>query len=459
MRADGHLQGFSRQLLMVADLITMLIVAQIISGILLAEWFGFPDRFQLPVLIVAVTYLIVSILARGLTESRKRTWTTDYTVVAIAWIFAAITLTTYFFFSKTGIFYSRLWFGSWLTATPIIIILSRLFYAQILSVFGFEKVYRQHALLISDGSDVAQKFGNAFGLGTGSIEIVGEVHIPATADDETAPEAALSSIKRQLEKGEIDTLLVAPTTNQTLLEELHDELRHYSIDLLTCPSNYRPDMIVADAMIADGMPLLLAQSRAIKGEAQILKALEDRILGTILLVAFAPLMALIAIAIKLDSKGPVFFIQNRHGFNHDEFQMFKFRSMFNGDDGAKQATKNDARITRVGRFLRRTSLDELPQLINVVMGHMSLVGPRPHATPHRDMFAKQIDSWLARHRVKPGITGWAQINGFRGEIENHDELRGRVEHDLYYIDNWSVLLDLKILFITPLRGFVHPKAY
>ncbi len=459
MREENRTQGFSRQLLMIGDLIMMLIIAQLVSGVLMDAWFGIPDHFQLPTMIVIVTYLVTSILVRSVTDTRKRNLGTDYAVVIISWVFAAITLTTYFFFSKTGINYSRLWFGSWLTLTPIMIVLGRFFFAQVLAIMGIEKVYRQHALLITDGSETATKFGDAFRLNTNTIEIVGSVHIPAVETDDKEREAAVTSIKRQLEKGEIDTLLVAPTSNQTLLAELHEGLRHYSIDLLTCPSNYSPNMIVADALIVDGMPLLLAQSRPIRGEAQILKALEDRILGTILLLAFAPLMMMIAIAIKLDSRGPVFFIQSRHGFNHDEFRMFKFRSMYSGDDGAKQATRNDDRITRVGRWLRRTSLDELPQLINVVMGHMSLVGPRPHATPHRDMFAKQIDSWLARHRVKPGITGWAQINGFRGEIENSDELHGRVEHDLYYIDNWSVLLDLKILFITPLKGFVHPKAY
>ncbi len=459
MREEEQTQGFPRQILIIGDVLMMLIIAQFTSGIILEEWVAIPGRFQLPVVLVIATYLIISMLARSLTGNRKRTWATDYTIVIAAWVGAAITLTTFFFFSKTGVYYSRLWFGTWLSLTPIMIVLGRFFLSQVLALFGVEQAYRQHALLISDGSEAAKKFADAFGLDTSAIDIVGSVHIPADEADKDAKKAAMDSIKRQLEKGEIDTLLVAPTSNQTLLEKLHEELKFYSIDLLTCPSNYRPNMIVADALIMNGMPLLLAQSRPIRGEAQILKALEDRVLGTILLIAFAPLMALIALAVKLDSRGPVFFVQNRHGFNHDEFRMYKFRSMYSGDDGKRQATRNDDRITRVGRWLRRTSLDELPQLLNVVMGHMSLVGPRPHPAPHRDMYSKQIDSWLARHRVKPGITGWAQINGYRGEIENQDELIRRVEHDLYYIDNWSVLFDLKILFATPVRGFIHPKAY
>lgn len=172
-------------------------------------------------------------------------------------------------------------------------------------------------------------------------------------------------------------------------------------------------------------------------------------------------MVVIAILIKLDSKGPVFFKQRRHGSNHKVIEVFKFRTMTVLEDGenVRQATKDDKRITRVGWFLRRSSLDELPQLLNVLAGDMSLVGPRPHALAHNDFYSEMLEDYASLHRVKPGITGWAQVNGFRGEITAPDLMVERVRHDLEYIDNWSIWFDLQILLLTPIFGFISKKAY
>ncbi|MDE2472612.1 MAG: sugar transferase, partial [Bradyrhizobium sp.] len=178
--------------------------------------------------------------------------------------------------------------------------------------------------------------------------------------------------------------------------------------------------------------------------------------GILLLLAL-PVMAAIALAIKLESRGPVLFKQKRYGFNNDLIEVYKFRSMYAEQADAtasKLVTKDDPRVTRVGRFIRKTSLDELPQLLNVVFkSNLSLVGPRPHAVQGKvrtQLFDEAVDGYFARHRVKPGITGWAQINGWRGEIDNEEKIQKRVEFDLYYIENWSVLFDLYILFKTPL---------
>ncbi|MBR0715687.1 undecaprenyl-phosphate glucose phosphotransferase [Bradyrhizobium liaoningense] len=189
----------------------------------------------------------------------------------------------------------------------------------------------------------------------------------------------------------------------------------------------------------------------------VMKWLFDRIVGGIALLAALPVMALVALAVRLDSPGPVLFRQKRFGFNNERIDVYKFRSMYHHQadpTASKVVTKNDPRVTRVGRFIRKTSLDELPQLFNVVVkGNLSLVGPRPHAVQgkfqHR-LFDEAVDGYFARHRVKPGITGWAQINGWRGEIDNEEKIQKRVEFDLYYIENWSVLFDLYIFLKTPL---------
>jgi putative colanic acid biosynthesis UDP-glucose lipid carrier transferase len=193
--------------------------------------------------------------------------------------------------------------------------------------------------------------------------------------------------------------------------------------------------------------------------------MEDRVLAAAILVIILPLVLLIALAIKLDSRGPVIFRQKRYGFNNEVIEVLKFRSMYvdrcDKAVGAAvvQATKQDPRITRIGGILRRTSLDELPQFINVLMGTMSIVGPRPHAVSHNEQYARLIDEYLARHRVKPGITGWAQVNGLRGETETLEKMAQRVRYDLYYIENWSLLFDIRIILRTLFVGFVNQNAY
>jgi exopolysaccharide biosynthesis polyprenyl glycosylphosphotransferase len=202
------------------------------------------------------------------------------------------------------------------------------------------------------------------------------------------------------------------------------------------------------------MPLMTLFDRPISGIDATIKTAEDVILPLIILFFIWPLLLVIAVAIKLDSRGPILFRQLREGFNNQTFRVYKFRSMYDDRtelDGINQASRNDPRVTRVGRILRMTSLDELPQIFNVLQGDMSLVGPRPHAVSTRAggrLFSDVVGSYAARHKVKPGITGWAQVCGWRGETDTEDKLIKRFEHDLYYIENWSLWLDLYILFRT-----------
>jgi exopolysaccharide biosynthesis polyprenyl glycosylphosphotransferase len=198
----------------------------------------------------------------------------------------------------------------------------------------------------------------------------------------------------------------------------------------------------------------------------VLKAAFDRIVGGLILLMMLPVMAAIAIAIKLDSKGPVLFRQPRYGFNNEKIEVLKFRSLYHDQADTKAqrlVTKNDPRVTRVGRIIRKTSLDELPQLFNVVIkGNLSLVGPRPHALhakTEQRLYEDAVDGYFARHRVKPGITGWAQINGWRGETDTQEKIQHRIEHDLYYIENWSLLHDIYILLRTPFALLKAENAY
>ncbi|MBX2881697.1 MAG: exopolysaccharide biosynthesis polyprenyl glycosylphosphotransferase [Granulosicoccus sp.] len=192
-----------------------------------------------------------------------------------------------------------------------------------------------------------------------------------------------------------------------------------------------------------------------------LKRLEDFVFGSIALLLLFPLMLLISIIIKLDSTGPALFCQARSGRNREVIKVYKFRTMYqkNGSAEFKQAEKHDPRITRVGAFLRKTSLDELPQLFNVIQGSMSMVGPRPHPLQLDEDFRYVIPSLNSRYCVKPGITGWAQINGYRGETKRVSDMLERINHDRYYVKNWSLLMDLKILVVTVFKGWTHKNAY
>lgn len=232
------------------------------------------------------------------------------------------------------------------------------------------------------------------------------------------------------------------------------------------PVSFVPDLFVFDLVQSrlrdfSGIPLISLADSPFRGVGGLIKKVEDLLGASIALVIIAIPMLLIAIAIKFTSKGPVFFKQKRYGVGGKEVMVWKFRSMtvMENDARVQQVTKDDVRVTKMGGFLRRTSLDELPQFINVLQGTMSIVGPRPHAVAHNEEYRKLIPGYMLRHLVRPGITGWAQINGFRGETDTLDKMQKRVEYDVYYVRNWSLWLDVKIILLSVIKGFVSDKAY
>jgi putative colanic acid biosynthesis UDP-glucose lipid carrier transferase len=197
------------------------------------------------------------------------------------------------------------------------------------------------------------------------------------------------------------------------------------------------------------------------GIQNLIKRTEDIVVSSIILCLIAPVLLTVGMCVKFTSKGPVLFKQDRYGLSGQKIKVWKFRSMsvMENSDVVTQATKGDARITPVGAFIRRTSLDELPQFFNVLLGDMSVVGPRPHAVLHNEEYRSKVDYYMLRHKVKPGITGWAQINGWRGETDTLDKMEKRVEFDLQYIKHWSVWFDIKIIFLTIFKGFIDKNAY
>ncbi len=260
-----------------------------------------------------------------------------------------------------------------------------------------------------------------------------------------------------------DVIIALPTPSDENLLAVLKKVRSLTANVHLGPDGMAlPRVPSRGFRLLAGMPVLNLHERPLSGWGIVLKTIEDRFLAAFILGVISPLLLLIALGVLLSSGRPVLFRQVRYGFNNNEFIVYKFRTMRAGsetDPSVPQARRNDPRVTVFGAFLRRTSLDELPQLWNVLKGDMSLVGPRPHAVAHNVQYAEIIDDYLGRHRLKPGITGWAQVNGLRGEVDTPEKMRLRVEHDLYYIDNWSLLFDMRILLLTVLYGFVHKNAY
>ncbi|GGK77543.1 undecaprenyl-phosphate glucose phosphotransferase [Amphritea balenae] len=265
------------------------------------------------------------------------------------------------------------------------------------------------------------------------------------------------AIRQLIKENKVRRVYVAlPVAESELIEALHIDLLDMNVDVIWVPDIFGLSLLNHSIREVAGMPLISLNESPMtsRRSAIVLKNILDKVLATLALIAFSPLMLGVAIAIKRSSPGPVFFKQDRHGWDGKIIKVWKFRSMKLHDDAeVKQATKGDTRITKVGAFIRRTSIDELPQFFNVLQGTMSLVGPRPHAVAHNDYYSDKVNAYLARHRIKPGITGLAQISGFRGETETLDKMEKRVEYDLAYINNWSLTLDIKIIVKTPISLF------
>lgn len=299
--------------------------------------------------------------------------------------------------------------------------------------------------------------------------VVGSVMLDELADSESplaegAP-LRLGSVRDLpdlIEKHHIQTAyIVIPLNASKLLEEIYFLLLDKHVAIHWVPDIFSLRLVNHSVKEIAGIPVLTLSETPLTGVHLLAKTMEDFILSLLILILISPIMLLVAIAVKMDSPGPVFFRQKRTGWNGRAFRIWKFRSMYVHQPEAgtiKQATKGDPRITPVGAFIRKTSLDELPQIFNVLMGDMSLVGPRPHAIQHDEEYSRRIGDYFARHNIKPGITGLAQVRGFRGETKDIDQMVQRIEADIEYINNWSIWLDLVILIRTT-TAFTGKQAY
>jgi len=396
----------------------------------------------------------------------------QYMRLASAWSVVFLIVIGASFFAKAGDLFSRVWLGTFYVSGLAALVLSRnmLFYL----VRGWTREGRLTRRTVIVG-------GGDFGVGvieelraqkdTG-VEIIGlfDDRGDDRSSSDCAGERKLGTVDDLVEFGRrtrVDLVIFSlPISAEGRILQMLKKLWVLPVDIRLAAHTNKLQFRPRSYSYIGKVPVLDVFDRPIADWDVVMKWLFDKIISGLLLIAALPLLAVIAIAIKLDSRGPVLFKQKRYGFNNDLIEVYKFRSMRTDATDVhanKLVTKDDPRVTRVGRIIRKASLDELPQLFNVVFkGNLSLVGPRPHAVNAKAearLYADAVDGYFARHRVKPGITGWAQINGWRGETDTHEKIQRRVEHDLYYIENWSVLLDLYILARTPFALLKTENAY
>jgi putative colanic acid biosynthesis UDP-glucose lipid carrier transferase len=275
-------------------------------------------------------------------------------------------------------------------------------------------------------------------------------------------EGDLERLVADCKQGKIDRVYITlPMRAEKRITWLMSELADSTASVYLVPDIFMFELLHARSDVIAGIPTISIYDSPLDGSNAIVKRIEDLVLSSIILLLITPILIAISIAVKVTSSGPVLFKQLRYGIDGKPIKVWKFRSMTVMENGAEvtQAKKNDVRLTPIGRFIRSTSLDELPQFINVLQGRMSIVGPRPHAVAHNEAYRTIINGYMLRHKVKPGITGWAQVNGWRGETDTLDKMEKRIEFDLDYIRNWSLGFDLKIVISTVFKGFIDKSAY
>ena len=452
-----------------------LIIALVGMGL----YFGYVvqvDEFSWSYLAAIVAIAVVSVISFQAADvydmEAFRRQLGQLTRLLSAWAFVFLIFIAASFLAKAGDAVSRLWLSAFFFCGIGLLSAERLVLRSLVRRWAREGRLDRRTIIVGADDNGENLIRTLESQEDSNIRVLGVF-------DDRNDDRALATCAGKPKLGKIDdivefarrtridlVLFALPISAETRILEMLKKLWVLPVDVrLSAHTNklrFRPR---AYSYVGE-VPTLDVFERPITDWDLVTKWLFDRLVGALALVALSPVLALVAIAVKLDSRGPVLFKQKRFGFNNERIEVFKFRSMYHKDadpTASRVVTKNDPRVTRVGRFIRKTSLDELPQLFNVVFkGNLSLVGPRPHAVQGKlqnRLFDEAVDGYFARHRVKPGITGWAQINGWRGEVDSEEKIQKRVEYDLYYIENWSILFDLAILLKTPLALIKAENAY
>jgi Undecaprenyl-phosphate glucose phosphotransferase len=390
----------------------------------------------------------------------------------LGWTITLVVIVAGLVFLKTAQDFSRVWLATWFAVGGLGLMASRALLASLVRTWAREGRLYRRAVIYGSGEvseDVIRQLERDTGIDVRISGIFDDRDVAARAPQLISGYPRLGGLKELLELGRdsrIDLVIVAlPVAAEQRLSQIVKRLAVLPADIKlparATAIRFSPKTYSHVGSVA----MIDLHDKPITDWGTVSKWIFDKVFAALALVLLAPVMIAVAIAIKLESRGPVLFRQKRYGFNNELIEVYKFRSMYTDRCDAtasRLVTRDDPRVTKVGRIIRKTSLDELPQLFNVLKGNLSLVGPRPHAVAAKAgnrLYDEVVDGYFARHKVKPGITGWAQINGWRGETDTAEKIQKRVEHDLYYIENWSVLLDLLILLKTPASLLETKNAY
>lgn len=383
------------------------------------------------------------------------------TPLLLAWGTTALALVVLLFALKASEAFSRLWFGSWVLLAAVLLTLERMVLLRVLHYLRSKGLNRKRVVLVGVSELIPELLQRLKKADWAGYEVVA-LFLPQGKDA-----AAVSGVPVRRDLAALDSFVCAhdvaevwltcPLREEAFLQEVLWLLRHSTVNIRYLPDLFALRLINHGVSEVMGFPMLDLSASPMTGVNRLVKAVEDRVLAAIILLLISPLMLALALGVKLSSPGPVFYRQERVGWNGKPFMMLKFRSMPVDveKNGVCWGNAQAKPVTPFGAFLRRTSLDELPQFINVLKGEMSIVGPRPERPMFVEQFKDEIPGYMKKHMVKAGITGWAQVNGWRGDTD----LKKRIEYDLYYIEHWSLWFDLKIIFLTIFKGLVHPNAY
>lgn len=446
-------------------IIPMVDILAVISGCIFAHWLRF-DNFKLSersILAIALLSLLIVVLNSAFGAYQRwqvKKLTTQMFRLLIVWGVVAMLATSIIYFTHTSYRYSRLWVGLSLLISFFMAAGIRVLIQTFLRYIRIKRLATRSVFLIGPKENIAS-------VGKGMRGSPAEGYVLAGVQrlkNKLCADELNRLAERITESGAQEVWLCMSISCASDICDFMHALRNHTAEVRFIPDFGGIDMQLLNHRVNEiaGFYSIDLSVSPISGVAQFVKRLEDLVIGSVICLLISPICLTIALAIKLTSSGPVLFKQYRTGVNGKSFKVYKFRSMKIHQETSgviTQATKGDSRVTPIGNFLRRTSLDELPQFFNVLQGRMSIVGPRPHALAHNEYYKDLVESYMRRHKVKPGITGWAQVNGLRGETDTLDKMEQRVRYDLWYIDNWSLWLDLEIIFLTVFKGFINKNAY
>ena len=462
------LAGFVRM----GEFALIVVIGMVIYAAYLKQFDGLILRYLVATLSIAVLSMFAFQTADIYQVQAFRGHEKQYMRLASAWSLVFLIVTGASFFAKAGEMFSRVWLGTFYVGGLVALMISRRLVFLAVRKWTQEGRLTRRTVIVGGGEIGAHVIEELRRQKDTGVKIIGL--FDDRGDDRTGLECAgerkLGTVDDLVEFGRrtrVDLVIFSlPISAESRILQMLKKLWVLPVDIRLAAHSNKLQFRPRSYSYIGKVPVLDVADRPIADWDVVMKWLFDKIVGSMILLCALPAMALIALVIKLDSRGPVLFKQKRYGFNNDLIEVYKFRSMYAdaADAGAnKLVTKDDPRVTRIGRIIRKASLDELPQLFNVVFkGNLSLVGPRPHAVNAKAetrLYDEAVDGYFARHRVKPGITGWAQINGWRGETDTHEKIQQRVEHDLYYIENWSLLLDFYIVLRTPFALLKTENAY